>query len=81
MRIVEPLKSQPDWTGTNWNTAKKFAEGFHAGAYALAREVLTALPEGDDGGKIRRADVEALLSEYAYKNARPCKGWAHEPKQ
>ena len=79
-RMIEPLKSNPfAQTNTTTEHEKSYTQGFHDGAYALAQEALIVLPEPDDFGKVRIEEVREVLRAYESNDARPCKGWDHEP--
>ena len=85
----EPLAPDPQWVytpgagyhsrrqgGASIKSPTDYAEGFEAGAYALAdklNEVWAA--------KITQAEMFAILTTYRKGAAHPARGWEHEPKR
>jgi hypothetical protein len=87
----EPLKPDPRWfraqaaSAYAWQSdaggpslshpPAAYAHGFEDGAYALARNVLALMVAHKDDEAIK------LLLSYNAHDARPARGWEHEPKR
>ena len=74
-RMTQPLAAEPPCAKAETNEAINYTEGFHDGAYALAKEPLDVLRLYGDGS------VKDALELFERREARPVEGWAHEPSQ
>lgn len=88
--IHEPLQPPPRWvytggagshdatalvTSSRVGSPADFVLGYEQGAYALARNVLALMVAH------KEADAIKLLLTYNAHDARPVRGWEHEPKR
>ncbi len=85
----EPLLPDPQWVytpgagyhsrhqgGASIQSPADYAEGFEAGAYALADKLNRIW-----NGEITQIELFAILAPYRKGQAHPARGWEHEPKR